>query len=101
MEIFNTFRGHLKILGIESTQSARKFPFNRNLLLGFLSFFISIILTGLFLVYFVNDIMELLQCVCTISATIELGFCFAAMVLQKWRLFNIIEFMEKLVNKRK
>lgn len=99
--MFQLIRGHLTMLGIEPTPLTQKFPIDAKLILAFLNFAIAIGLSALFLVYSANAIMDYMQCFCLISASIELGLCFAAIVLQKQRLFNYIESVEKLINKSK
>lgn len=97
MEIFQTIRRHLTLLGIDATQSA----LNWKLLLGFLLFGDVTIGCALYLVYLAETMIEYMQCFCVISGTIEIGLCFVATVLQKQLLFDYIDHVEKLINTSK
>lgn len=99
MKIFEMIRKHLIVVGMESTQSTRLNSFNGRLSMSFLLFINYITSSALFLIYSANLIIEFMQCFCIISALIEIGFCFAAIAVQKQLLFNYIESMEKLINK--
>lgn len=101
MKIFKKIRGHLKMLGIERTQSTRIYSINGKLSIVFLSFALSIILSTLFVVYSAKVTMDYILCFCIISALIAMCFCFVAITLQKIRLFNYIECIEKLIKKSK
>lgn len=101
MKICQRIRHHLTMLGIEPTKSSQTFPLNPRLLFGFLLFNSAVLSTALYLVYLVNSILEYIQCFCILTALIEMSLCFTVIVLQKWRLFDYIECMERLINKSK
>lgn len=98
MEIFITIQQILATLGIKATPTA---SFNGRLWLSFVLFAIAIVTSAVFLIYSAEVIMEYMQCFCIISALIEIGLCFTMIVLQKIRLFNYIDCMQKLINKSK
>lgn len=101
MKIFQRIRKDLIILGIKPTQSNQMYSFSRKLFLGYLLLILGVVSSALFVVYSANNIMDYMQCFCTISALLSVGLCFSAIVLQKMRLFNYIESTEELINTRK
>lgn len=101
MKIFRRIRGHLTMLGMEPTPSARFLPFNWKLLMGFIVFILGIGSCISFLCYKAEIIVEYIQCICVISLLIEIGFDFVAMAMQRRQLFNYIEIVEKLINTSK
>lgn len=101
MRIFQAIRRYLTMLNIEPGQSSRPFKFNGRLSLGFLLNFLGILLSAMFIKYSAEILMEFMQCFCIISALISLCLTFAAIVLQEHRLFNYIDSVEELINRRK
>lgn len=101
MEIFQSIRRHLTLLGIVPTKFSRIYPFNWPLFAGFSIFIFSIISSMLYLVYTANTIMEYIQCFCIISASIGIGIGFFTIVLKKMQWFDYIENFQELINKRK
>lgn len=99
MKICQIIRRHLTVLGIQPPKSNQLLSFNPRISLGLLSFVCANILSALYLVYSANNILEYMRSVCVVTATTEVGFCFLAFVLQKRRLFDYMETMEKLINK--
>lgn len=102
IKIFQRVREQYAIIGISpSNQSNQKFPFSKRVFLGFLSFSCTTVSQFVYILYVANDFMECMECVCSLSGTIILFVCFAAIVFRKAKLFDSIDNIEKLIDSSK
>lgn len=96
LQILQLIREILAVLGLISNRL-----FNTRLISCFLVIGLSIICNTLFLFYEANTLVESMQCICVISAVVEVGICFAAIVFQSNYLFECLARTEKTINASK
>lgn len=102
MKTFETVRRHLTLLGVvESMPTNQAYPSNRSISFGVTIFVTAITSSAMHLVYFSDSIREYIECFCVITASIEIGLCSAAIVLQKPQLFRYMDSVEELIDKSK
>lgn len=99
MKIFRTVRKQYAILGIRSSnQSIRNYSFNKRILFGFLLFAYLILSHFVYFFHVANGFMDCMECICSLSASIIMFVCLAAIVFRKNTLFECIHNMEKLID---
>lgn len=102
MKILRTVQQNYAILGISpSNQLNQSNPFNKRVLLGFLSFGSVIASQSVYIFHVDNGFMEHMDWICSISATVIQFGCFATIVFSKTTLFACIARTENLIDSSK
>lgn len=102
MKILRTLRKQFAIVGIfsSSNSSTKRLPLNYRLLLGFFLFGCTIASQCVY-IWVANDLIDCVECICSLSAGCIIFVCFAAIVFRKSELFETIDNMEKLIDTSK
>lgn len=98
MKIFEKVRNDFVILGVNPTES---YAFNWKIAIGFLVFGLGIFLNAASIFSIENNnLITFVKNFCEITGLVQMSICLLAIVLQKPKLFGLIESIEKLINKR-
>lgn len=99
MKIFHKTQKQYEILGISpSNQWIQNDPFSKRVIFGCLLFGPNLISQFVYLFHVANGFIECVICICSITATIIIFVCFAAVVFRKSKLFESISNVEKFIN---
>lgn len=102
MKILKIVQRHYAIMGIcLSLQSTEKYPFNKRMLLGFLSFGYVIPSLYVYFLYVANGFMEHVMGICAISGTFLQSVGFATIVFKRHLVFECIDNLEKFIETSK
>lgn len=99
MKVLELVQSHYAILGVSpSNQWTQKCPFNARVLSVFSLFFCTLVSHSMYICRAADGFMDYMVCICSTSASIMSIVCFAAIVLRKSELFEVIDNMEKLID---
>lgn len=99
MKILRLVQKNYAILGISpSHNSNQRSRFNGRVLFGFSLFGCVVVFQLVFMFHMDGGLMEYMDAICSISATILMFICFVAIVLKETTLFESIDSIEKLID---
>lgn len=102
MKLFQVVLKKFAILGIHpSHQSNQRLSLNKKELFGFLSIGSLIFSQTMYGFYEANGFMEYMDCICATSATMLVFVCLATMVIRKTKLFEMLDYMERVIEASK
>lgn len=99
MEIFKSIKEYFVRVGIDSTQSAQKHPFNSRNLIAFFFLSCCIISIILHIIYVDNDFGKYANSFNVIATIMLATVCFAIYVIKMENAFDIMNNTETIINK--
>lgn len=99
MKLFQTIQNKFAILGISSHQSTQEQPFNQRIILVYLIYGCSCILSNVYLFRKAQTVEEYTNCIYIATATTMLTLFFSIVVYKMPKLFKYIENVENIVER--
>ena len=98
LKIFKLIQKNFKVVGIEPSLVAQKYPINRKILVGFLMLSFSFIWNLMTILYEANTFVEYTQSIYTCSLAALIFLALVILLLNVTKMFNLIDGCSKFAN---